>query len=362
MNEMSDRPDSKTPSPIVPRTSVPPVPARRDSLVTVTHRDVTRAFIVASVTTMSQVETLLDDPHTTYIFEAKTLYKDAFKVLYEFYQKRILCDVELVVGAKSFRCHRVVLACVSRYFRTMFTSEMTESRKTVIPIKDIDEKALAQLIVFAYTSKVTLTTDTVQALLYASSILQVETVAQACCDFMKNHLHPSNCIGIYTFAEQHGRGELMTRANAYIQDNFMAVVESDEFLNVSPKHLEQLAASMDLNVTEEASVYEAVMKWVRHDMVKRRQHLPALIAKVKLPLLPATYLMEKVANEELIKTDLECRDHVDEAKYYQLSLAQVVPTRSATDKCRPRKSCAGGFACFNTNISFLFVRVHHTNF
>ena len=326
--------------PVITAPAVPPVPRRRDSLLTLRDK-VKRPLVVASVTTMSQVETLLDDPHPAYTFEAKSLSKESFRVLNEFYQKKLLCDVELKVGQKSFRCHRVVLACVSRYFRTMFTSEMAESRKTVIPIQDIEEKALEQLINFAYTAKVTLTTDTVQSLLYASSILQVETVAHACCEFMKTHLHPSNCIGIYTFAEQHGRTELMKRADQYIQDNFMAVVDSDEFLSMTFKHLESLVASTDLNVGNEEEVYQAVMKWIKHDINKRKQHLSKLISKVKLPLLPATYLMDKVATEDLLRRDMECRDFVDEAKYYQLSLAQVVPTMDLSDRIRPRKSCAG---------------------
>ena len=35
---------------------------------------------------MSCVETMLDDPHTSYTFEAKPLFKDSFKTLYEFYE------------------------------------------------------------------------------------------------------------------------------------------------------------------------------------------------------------------------------------------------------------------------------------
>ena len=158
---------------------------------------------------------------------------------------------------------------------------------------------------------------------------------------MKSHLHPSNCIGVYTFAEQHGRNELMSRADRYIQDHFPAVVSSEEYLTITQKYLESLLASQDLNVPEEAAVYEAVMRWVRHDPARRRTHLARLLTRVKLPLLPATYLMDTVATEELLRHNLECRDLVDEAKYYQLALAQVVPTRTLTDKVRPRKSCAG---------------------
>ncbi len=166
----------------------------------------------------------------------------------------------LQCGKKTVSCHRVVLACISRYFRTMFTSDMKECKNEKITINDIDDHALVSLINFAYTAKIKITVDNVQSLLYASSILQVETVANACSDFMKSHLDPPNCIGVYTFAEQHGRQELMRKVDQYIQDHFLDVVECDEFMSISPKHLISLVESPDLNVENECDVYEAVIK------------------------------------------------------------------------------------------------------
>lgn len=142
----------------------------------------------------------------------------------------------------------------------MFTSEMRECRKDKITINDIDDHALVSLINFAYTAKIKITVDNVQSLLYASSILQIEAVANACSEFMKSHLDPPNCIGVYTFAEQHGRLELMRRADQYIMDHFVDVVDCEEFMTMAPKHLISLVESPDLNVRDECDVYEAVMK------------------------------------------------------------------------------------------------------
>jgi len=55
----------------------------------------------------------------------------------------------------------------------MFTSEMSECHKRTVTIYDVDESALVALVKFAYTARITLTTDNVQTLLYACSILQV---------------------------------------------------------------------------------------------------------------------------------------------------------------------------------------------
>lgn len=55
----------------------------------------------------------------------------------------------------------------------MFLSDMSEAKQELIEIKDFDGDAIQDLVHFAYSSKLTLTVDNVQPLLYAACILQV---------------------------------------------------------------------------------------------------------------------------------------------------------------------------------------------
>ena len=45
----------------------------------------------------------------------------------------------------------------------------------------------------------------------------------------------------------------------------------------------------------------------------------------------------------MIHKDLECRDLLDEAKSYQLSLAGLTPTQRPYDRMVPRRSCSGRY-------------------
>lgn len=69
--------------------------------------------------------------------------------------------------------------------RAMFLSEMSEAKQELIEIKDFDGDAIQDLVHFAYSSKLTLTVDNVQPLLYAACILQV-----------KKHKYSTSCTGI----------------------------------------------------------------------------------------------------------------------------------------------------------------------
>ena len=218
---------------------------------------------------------------------------------------------------------------------------MVESRKPQVTIKDIDEMAMKLLIEFAYTAKIAIDVENVQLLLFASSILQIEPVANACCDFMKTHLHPTNCIGVRNFAEQHGRVELIQKTDQYVLSKFTLVKDQEEFYTIPAQYLENIISSADLNVKSETEVYEAVMSWVKHDLDSRRQHLPDLLSRVRLPLLRPEYLIQTVCKEEVLRTDLRCRDLIDEAKLFHMSIAHVVPDLDRSSKLLPRKSCAG---------------------
>lgn len=70
---------------------------------------------------------------------------------------------------------QVVLLKVSvSFLRAMFLSEMSEAKQELIEIKDFDGDTIQDLVHFAYSSKLTLTVDNVQPLLYAACILQVQ--------------------------------------------------------------------------------------------------------------------------------------------------------------------------------------------
>lgn len=77
---------------------------------------------------------------------------------------------------------------------------MKEHSLAEIEIHELDPVAIEVLIDYAYTGQITITTDNVQVLLPASSLLQMPDVREACCRFLLRQLHPTNCLGIRSFA------------------------------------------------------------------------------------------------------------------------------------------------------------------
>lgn len=134
-------------------------------------------------------------------------------------RQKLLCDVTLVADSMEIPAHKMILASCSPYFYAMFTS-FEESKQDRITLQGIDYYALSLLIEYVYTSEVQVTEENVQVLLPAANLLQLTDVRDACCDFLQAQLHPTNCLGIRAFADLHGCLELLTHAEAYIEQHF----------------------------------------------------------------------------------------------------------------------------------------------
>lgn len=71
--------------------------------------------------------------------------------------------------------------------------------------------------------QVTVEEGNVQTLLPAACLLQLAEIQEACCEFLKRQLDPSNCLGIRAFADTHSCRELLRIADKFTQHNFQEV-------------------------------------------------------------------------------------------------------------------------------------------
>lgn len=250
-----------------------------------------------------------------------------------------LCDVVLRIGDVHIPSHRAVLASCSPYFYAMFNGELSESRQKVITMKDIDAGIMEALVEFTYTGKIEISVDNVQGLLSTASLVQFHEVRDLCCQFLESQLDPSNCLGIRKFTEAYGCTKFIETVDKFVLDNFKNVMKSEEYALLPSELLVKVISSDDLNVILEEEVYDAVMAWIRHDLNNRVSKLPSLIRFVRMPLVSKHYLLDRIDNDSLIRSNLTCRDLLDEAKNYHLLPEQRVRFRS--DRMRPRKSMMG---------------------
>ena len=268
--------------------------------------------------------------------------KQLLKGLNQLRQRRELCDVELQVGNSKVSAHRVVLSACSSYFKAMFTGSLLESQKEVIHLKEIDESALNILVDFAYTGKAQVTPENVQVLLPAANMLQLHKVKEACCQFLSQQLHPSNCVGICKFAEAYSCPYLLKKSRRYVEDHFQEVIEQEEFFLLPPCQLIDLLRNDNLNVVSEQVVFEAVVSWVRYNVTDRASQLGNLLQFVRLYLLNIRYLTMCFESNDLVRKDRTSQILLKEALKYRLKQTKRATFELVNPRRAPKRIYAVG--------------------
>ncbi|ODM97230.1 Ring canal kelch [Orchesella cincta] len=261
-------------------------------------------------------------------------FEKAFGILDTLRKTMMMCDVHLVAGDLEIPAHRMVLAACSPYFYAMFTS-FEEKEKDKVTIQGVESEALRMLVAYVYSGQISITEDTVQNLLPAANLLQLSDVKEACSDFLKSQLHPSNCLGIRAFADLHGCIDLMAAADLFIQFHFADVVEGEEFLGLDVDQVTSLISSDKLTVPSEEKVFEACVNWVNNEQESRKEYVPMLMEHVRLPLLSQDYLVNRVDEEPLLRYSPKCKDLLIEALKFHLLRGEQKAT-FASPRVKPR--------------------------
>lgn len=213
-----------------------------------------------------------------------------------------LVDVTLSAAGRDFPCHRAVLALCSQYFHSMFSGDFVESRTGRVELQSVDPDILSCLVDFAYTGKLTINQKNVEGLICTSSQLQFQTVRTVCSRYLQHQIHESNCLGILEFGAVHGCPEVMAKAWAFLLENFEAIQQSEEFLQLEKDRLVSCLSDEGLQIRDESTRVDAILKWVKHHKEARLCHLPELLHLSRLCLLTLDYISNTLLKDSLLQS------------------------------------------------------------
>uniref|UniRef100_A0A673LJT3 BTB domain-containing protein n=1 Tax=Sinocyclocheilus rhinocerous TaxID=307959 RepID=A0A673LJT3_9TELE len=250
------------------------------------------------------------------------------------------CDVRLLVGGRVFGVHKLVLAASGPYFAALFSGAMSEAHEEEVRIVGVEADVFEILLEFIYTGSIDVTVDTVQELMVAADMLQLSEVVDICGEFLRAHMDPSNCVGIYRFLEQIACMELLQFTEDYIHVHFLEVCASEEFSSLSKDQLVKLLRSEELRIEDEYQVFTAAMDWLHHDVPHRKKHVVEVLEPVRFPLLSPQRLYKyiegisdfslRVALQTLLREYTEVNKSPKESKPFSLlQTAKARPRRKA---------------------------------
>ncbi|CAH1788712.1 unnamed protein product [Owenia fusiformis] len=246
------------------------------------------------------------------------------------------CDITILVGGKSFPCHKVILASWSTYFDSMFSSGMTESNSKEITLKDISVEAFQAIVDYMYRGVIKL--DSVEIALNA---LKTVDMLQFDKEFHKrlvvylcSECHPANCLTMLGLADLIGEEQLKRHAKSWVLSDFKYIIQTESFLQMDAKLLIECISDVNLVAKEEEEVFFAVVKWLDVNYSTRKQFAAELLSNIQFCFMESHVLFDSLEKNELLKDLPEFQRYLNEAKRHQ-----VIPCYRHDDhgrRCRAR--------------------------
>ncbi|KAM4562511.1 kelch-like protein 10 [Odontesthes bonariensis] len=244
-----------------------------------------------------------------------------------------LCDALIRAESVEFFVHKVILCNCSSYFRTLFTQWSTPDCY-VFDIPNVAPHLMNLIIEFAYTGFIPVTPENIQELFVIADRFNVMGILHACGDFFDRQLTPQTCIGIWLLTDTYYYPEMIRKAFQIILNSFEEVLAtSEEFPLLSVQHLVKIIQSDHLIVRQEETVFEAIMQWIAFAPEERREHSSLLLSNVRLALMSPDYITDNVVDNEVVKSNQECRMIV--LKILEPFLDHMTSSYHKSTACRP---------------------------
>ncbi|TSO88117.1 Kelch-like protein 22 [Bagarius yarrelli] len=259
-------------------------------------------------------------------------------------EEGILFDVVLLVEGKPVEAHRILLAASCDYFRSMFAGGLREMQQTEIPIHGVTHTAMTKLLDFIYTSELELDLDTVQEVLCAATLLQVQDVIGFCCEFIFSWMDNDNILELDNLANTYGLELLDEKVHTYLLKNIHSFSRTPMYRQLPAKKVLHLLSSDELEVNLESEVFEAALRYhYSSEQVEKNQ------VNLQEPMLMMQAvrfcLMEQFELESLHKRmeQSQLRELISSAlQYHNNKLLQPV-MQSPLSQPRSNHHCILGF-------------------
>uniref|UniRef100_A0A3P9KGG3 Kelch-like family member 40a n=1 Tax=Oryzias latipes TaxID=8090 RepID=A0A3P9KGG3_ORYLA len=223
-------------------------------------------------------------------------------------------DCVLKISDKEFPCHRLVLAASSPFFKAMFLSDLEESKKREIVLRDVNPDVMGMILRYLYTSDISLTEQNVQDIFMVANMYQIPSIFSVCVSYLQEKLVLGNCLAIFRLGLLLDCPRLTLTAREFICERYQLVVRDQDFLQLGPSELALIITSDALNVEREEQVFESLMDWVGHDEKSRVKDLSELLHCVRFRLIHVDYFKEKVERHKYVRFNQDLVKELDLVK------------------------------------------------
>ena len=218
------------------------------------------------------------------------------------------CDVILEVGSGDdqarLKAHRIVLCAASPFFYNALNSDMKEKEEGVIRLEETSKPVMEDVLEYLYTGHVDINEQNAFDLITMADYFLLSGLKSLCATVLIHSLSFSNCVETYYFALKYQCPELQQKTRDFIFENFMSVTESENFLNLDMKQVEEWISNYEIRVKGEEEVFQVIVKWMERNEMQER--FCELFRHVRLLYLSQNYIFDVILPHPSVKDCETC--------------------------------------------------------
>eukprot|EP00903_Cladosiphon_okamuranus_P008085 g7795.t1 len=205
-------------------------------------------------------------------------------------------------ASKEFRCHRVLFASCSEYFRALLYGGMSESETRRVELRDVAPEGFEAIVTYVYTGRVWLAADNVMDIFSLAHRFGMGELLRACAKVLDECMNCDDVCRVLEAVEYYQDEVLEARCWDLIKDSTPRVLKSESFLELRWPLVLALVREGELQV-DEVGLFEAVQAWVSRNPAERRRYIDELARHFRLPLMSLRDLMSVVRPSKLVAAD-----------------------------------------------------------
>ena len=171
-------------------------------------------------------------------------------------------DCAVFVEDGEFQCHRIVLAAMSGFFRSLFSSGMTEAINRKVNLQGLSSDVFADVLAWIYEGKFILNQRNVFDVLAAADLLDIQGLLSDCKVFLSQNISVDNCVTVFHISQKYVEcRSLYNVAKSIILRNFDTISASEDFYRFKREDIKTLVSDQALITRSEDLVIDGILRW-----------------------------------------------------------------------------------------------------
>ncbi|GBN09314.1 Actin-binding protein IPP [Araneus ventricosus] len=168
----------------------------------------------------------------------------------------------------KFNINRNLLARQCPFFKALFCGNFGDSKGIIL--KGIEAATLDSILVYLYTGTTHLNKENTTDILVALDHLLIDPLLQESRSFVLREMTPINCVPLFQDAWRIERLNILNSCHRFIVVHFQELESQyEEIGNIPFKALKKILKEQSLNVSDERTVWNVIVRWMQFDFPDR---------------------------------------------------------------------------------------------